>query len=190
MKYAARDKPNGKKSYPKMPWVVTAKCQQLVDSLKHRVKLPKEWPRLRKVFSETNFMTTSEALAQVGPFGAAIMQHFDCDTEYRDLFIRCIYGMSDCMLKASDPTSRADAKSELSVVGTKLEKTLPLKDASTVRHIALSHPVDILQACGPYNTCNMLDHERYVNIYHMFMNIMYLTSHNKVLGVLFWGMPS
>ena len=104
--YAAREKPGGKKNYPKMPWVVTTKCQQLVDSLKDRVKLPKEWPRLRKVFAQTNFMTTSEAMAQVGPLGAAVMQHFDCDTEYRDLFIRCIYGMSDCMLKASGPASR------------------------------------------------------------------------------------
>lgn len=103
-------------------------------------------------------------MAQVGPLGAAVMQHFDCDTEYRDLFIRCIYGMSDCMLKASDPASRASAKTELSVVGTLLEKNLPLKDASMVRHVVMSHSVDTLQACGPFNTCNMLDHERYVKI--------------------------
>ena len=155
--------PNGRGgfSYPKPMWSVSSRCQERIDTLPTLLKVPTEWPALRRTFAHVGFMKTTEAMQYAGPVGCYILRLTDMEASYKLKFTEFFSVMELLMRKASSPAQRRDARARLRDVMFELEMGLPHRWSTMVRHVMSDHAVDTIEKCGPFPVHNMLCRETF-----------------------------
>jgi hypothetical protein len=140
--------------------VISKKRQLSIDELTKELEYPSGWPVVSVLFEFGGGMKTTEALQKLGPVGAYQLSFADCDPAFRMLTIRLFCLLGTVMYKDTTAEERAKISSESAELFTKIEMIMPSSWNTFVRHTCSHHCCDTLDACGPFWTCNMLDHER------------------------------
>ena len=151
---------NKKRKFPTPPWAISPKRQILIDELTKELEYPAGWPTVSVMFEFGGGMKTTEALLKLGPVGAYQLSFADCDPDFLKLILSLFSLLGRVMLKSTTPEERAKISKESAELFTKLEMIMPSSWNTFVRHTCCYHCCDTLEACGPFWTCNMLDHER------------------------------
>ena len=97
--------PNAERKRPRPPWVPPSQNIKDVDSLVHKLKVPSDWPNVRKIFKNCLHMKSAELLLLAGDAGAYFLLHMDIDAEYKSLFVELVLLLEkSCPFPTQDPT--------------------------------------------------------------------------------------
>ena len=100
--------------------MATKKRFSTLELALQKLKAPKEWPAIGRLFSRNNQLKTSEHLLFCGPVGAYCFQFLDVDDAIREDMIKLLKLMGVAMRKSSTPGDRALLRTELAPTVTRL----------------------------------------------------------------------
>lgn len=141
--------------------MATKKRFSTLELALQKLKAPKEWPAIGRLFSRNNQLKTSEHLLFCGPVGAYCFQFLDVDDAIREDMIKLLKLMGVAMRKSSTPGDRALLRTELAPTVTRLEICLPVFYQTMVMHYLVFHTLEQLETTGPFHVANQLDMERF-----------------------------
>ena len=99
--------PNADRKRPPLPWVAPPKNVAEIDSLVHTLRVPSNWPNVRKIFTDCLRMKTAELLLLAGDTGAYFLRLMDIDAEYKNLFIELLHLLEKSSPHPPSPAPRA-----------------------------------------------------------------------------------
>lgn len=153
-------RPNKKRKKPKPPWETSSNRCLEMDDMTKELEYPSQWPVVSVMFEFGGGMSTTEALLKLGPVGAYQFSFSDAEPEFVADIVTLFHLLGKVMNKRSKPADRKEVELEGARAFTRLEMMMPSAWSTFVRHTCSSHCIDTLESCGPFWTCNMLDHER------------------------------
>lgn len=138
--------------------------QKAIDALANELRVPKEWPAIRRTFEHVGFMKTTEAMQYAGPVGLYFLFLMDMSEQYRQAFVAYFSALEPLLHKVSIPDVRRKTRQNLTDSMFDLEMLLPHRWSSMVRHVMSDHSIDTIERCGPFAVNNMLCREAYQGV--------------------------
>ena len=141
-------------------WIASQKSNEFVQRvvLPHiRGQLPANWAGVERKLTHCS---TSQYLLLAGDLGCYILQFYDMDMHFKNLFARLYRAMESLMRKGYSNASLNTVEEELHAALAAAETMLPLMWCTGVRHYLL-HAVTYIRRCGPFFEHNMLGFERW-----------------------------
>ena len=84
-RFAADLGPTDERKFPKPPWVALNLVE--IDAVCKKLRVPSNWPRVRKIFKDALRMKSAELLLLAGDAGAYFVRIMGIRADYKEVFI-------------------------------------------------------------------------------------------------------